>query len=109
MLVFVAILSAGAFLVHDYVRIRNAREHFEYVWASWNAGRVSDDDVISASETLANMEAESPWVSMSAADRSHIARLQRIIHFLDSGTCESSPEVKERRRERLNENIRKHS
>jgi hypothetical protein len=104
--VFLVVASATAFLVCDYIRLRDARARFDRMSAGWRAVRVTDDDLILASDELARIEGASPWISTKVANGHHILRLQQLVDFLTSGTCESSPEAKQRRLSIIHGNIR---
>lgn len=108
MLLLMAVVAVAAYLVRDHYRVRNARADYEHTHADWSADLITLESLIGASETLAQEEAASPWVSMRRATDGHIQRMIRLLYLVEFGVWEVRPEELDRRAEFLKENIRKH-
>jgi hypothetical protein len=108
-LIIVACIAAAAFIVRDYVRVRNAREHFAMMRSLWEVKNITFADVILASEVLASEEAESLWISRQAATIRHLEFLNYLLRYLNSGAIESNSDTVERWRQNVHENVRKRS
>jgi hypothetical protein len=107
--VMIALVAGATYLVLDYYRVRAARAEYEYRNALLEVGNLTFEDVTVASEKLASVEAESPWISTRTAEDRHIARVEYFIDRLENGLwCNTPPEELARRAENLKENIRKH-
>jgi hypothetical protein len=108
MLLLVAVLAAALFGLRDYMRLRNAREHFGWVYARWQVHRIKIEDLTTASERLAERETDSIWVSKRAAEEEHVARMTEVWDGLESYFMESSEEYFLKAHDHLQKNIDKH-
>src|SRR5262245_34076508 len=108
LLLVTAIVALSIVAVRDYVSLRDARERYNYMRASWMTNRITAEALVDSSEELTRAEADSLWISRRAADVSHIDRMQKLIDYYDSGLSELRPETEERCRKYVHDSIRRH-
>jgi hypothetical protein len=108
MLLLVAVIAAALFGFRDYMRLRNARGHYRWVYARWNVHGLTIEDLTAASELLARQETESMWVSKRVAEEEHLARMTEVLDRLDAHFMESSEKYVRQARDHLQQNIDKH-
>jgi hypothetical protein len=99
MLVLVTCFAVGMYGIHEHLRLRTARHQFWRVWSRWEAGAITTEAAIAASEKLMEEEATSPWISRQYAKGSHALRLFHVLAVVE---CPFREEVfeEERARER---------
>jgi hypothetical protein len=109
LLVTVAIVAAMLLIVQHHFRLKEARKSCDYAWAAWQSVRITDEDMVLASEKLLAAERASPWISGDAAERQHVARLDFMLTRIEAPGSEYSPDTRQRKRRFLLEQIAKHS
>jgi hypothetical protein len=108
MLVAVAVVALAIIIWRDRVRLGVARDLYFGSHARWMALRIRLEDLVTASEKLAQDEAESSWITRRAAEGQHSERMKKLIEKFDHGTWENMPSEIERRRNFVINNIRKY-
>jgi hypothetical protein len=109
MFVCVAVIATTIFLCREHVQLNDARENFEFVWASWQFQQVRDENLVLASETLMRAESASSWISTHTAQLEHLRRLERMLKAVDSPVNENSPERWQQRHNYVQEQIMRYS
>ena len=108
MLVSVALIAATIVCTRDFVRVKSARDQFDWLGARWEAGRVSVETVIAGSYPLMEAEESALWISKRAARSRHVARLKYILSKVESPVSESNPDTTKRRAAIIREEIRRY-
>src|SRR5437763_13523167 len=93
MLVSVALIAGTIIATRDYVRVQAAREQFDWLWASREAGRVPFDAVVAGSYRLMDAEDSALWISKRTATSRHVARLKYLLDKVESPLSESNPDT----------------
>jgi hypothetical protein len=97
MLLVVTVVAVAGYVIRDFYELRAARREFDRTSAYYEAARVPWTDYVAASQKLAVAEATSLWNSRTTARDHHIARMNRMLQFLQGGTCELNPSEIDRR------------
>jgi hypothetical protein len=92
MLLFVAVVAVAILVIRDQLQLRSARYAFEQTWRAFMASLADHEDVASASEALANVEAASLWISLETARQRHIVRIYGILKHYDHPFSDASPD-----------------
>lgn len=96
MLLAIMVIAAVAFAVQEWLRLRDAREQFDYAWYNWQTYRATVENVVLASARLMKAEAASPWISRQTAQQQHVDRLNKLLESVASPPTGSRPEETER-------------
>jgi hypothetical protein len=96
MLVGMALVAVAIAVVREWLILKHARGEFQYARARWNAGLVTVESYIAASERLMAVEADVPWISREAAGSRHVEALKQLLRYMESGFCEWHPDTIDR-------------
>jgi hypothetical protein len=108
MLVSVAIIAATVVGTRDYVRVQTARDNFDWLWAGWDAGRISSETIVAGSYPLMDAEESALWISKRTAASRHVERLKQILAKVQSPLSESQPDTKQRQARFIRQEIRRY-
>ena len=106
MLAAVALVAVTIVVTRDCVRLQSAREHYQRIYASWQANRITLGAVVSESFPLMDAEESTLWISERTAKRHQADRLKHILEQTQSNASEAMPEEKRRRAKYIIEQIR---
>jgi hypothetical protein len=108
MLLSVAIVAVTVVVTRDYVRVQSAREQFDWLCATWEAGRASTETIVGGSYRLMNAEQSALWLSKRTAEARHVKRLEWILDKVQSPLSEASPDTIKRRASSILDEIRRY-
>jgi hypothetical protein len=97
MLVSVALIAATIVVTRDYRNLHNAREEVQRVMASYEAVRVTAEDVVTRSKKLMTAESASIWISRRSATGAHVERMKDLLAKVQSPTSKSRRQDIQRR------------
>jgi hypothetical protein len=107
MLLAAAVAGLIVFAAREWMLLRDAREQFDFAWAGWSAGRVTEENVVLTSARLMRAEAAAPWISQHKARQLHVERLNRLLADIENPIRDSPPDAIERQANYVRSEIEK--
>ena len=103
-----AVVALAAYLLREWILLRDARDQFNQVWAGRAAGHVTVENVVLTSGRLLKAEAASPWIFAQTAQQRHLDRLNTLLEEIENPIRDASPEWVEKQSRYVRREIDKH-
>jgi hypothetical protein len=93
MLLGLAVFAVTISILREWFLLNSSRDRFQAVEAGWNAGIVTFEEYVAASEKLMAVESDVLWISQNAARSRHVQNLKQLLLYMESGICEWHPDI----------------